>query len=66
MQKRQKFVGLSDAERSEIATLLRRGCSLREIAQALGRSPNTVSYELRQNSVGGVYDPLKAKQKSRV
>jgi IS30 family transposase len=32
----------------------------------LERSPNTVSYELKTNSVGGVYDPLKAKQKSRV
>lgn len=66
MEKRKKFVGLSDAERSEIAILLQRGCSLREIAQALGRSPNTVSYEVRKNSVGGVYNPLKAKQKSRV
>lgn len=66
MQKRQKFVGLSDAERSEIAILRQRDCSLREIAKALGRSPNTVSYELQKNSVGGVYDPLKAKQKSRV
>lgn len=62
----KKFVGLSDAERSEIAILLKRGCSLREIAQALGRSPNTVSYELKQKSVAGEYDPLKAKQKSRV
>lgn len=62
----KKFTGLSDAERSEIAILLQRGCSLREIAKALGRSPNTVSYELKKNSVGGVYDPLKAKQKARV
>lgn len=66
MQKRQRFTGLSDAERSEIAILRERGCSMREIARALGRSPNTVSYELKQNSVAGAYDPLKAKQKSRV
>lgn len=57
---------MSDAERSEIAILVRRGCSIREVARALGRSPNTVSYELKKNSAGGVYDPLKAKQKSRV
>lgn len=62
----KRFTGLSDAERSEIAILLQRGCSLREIARALGRSPNTVSYELKKNSVSGVYDPLKAKQKARV
>lgn len=66
MQKRQRFTGLSDTERSEIAILLKRGCSYREIGQALARSPNTVSYEIAKNSVGGVYDPLKAKQKSRV
>jgi IS30 family transposase len=66
MQKRQIFVGLSDAERSEISILKERGCGVREIARALGRSPNTVSYELIHNSVDGIYDPLKAKQKSRV
>lgn len=66
MQKRKKFTGLSDAERSEIAILLGRNCSQREIAKALGRSPNTINYEVQANSVLGVYDPLKAKQKSRV
>ena len=66
MQKKERFKGLSDAERSEISILKKRGCGVREIARALGRSPNTVSYELKQNSVDGIYDPLKAKQKSRV
>jgi IS30 family transposase len=60
-----RYQGLSGSERSEISILLQRGCSLREIAKALGRSPNTVSYELRKNSANGVYDPLRAKQKSR-
>jgi IS30 family transposase len=62
----KKFTGLSDAERSEISILKKRDCSVREIAQVLGRSPNTVSYELKKNSVDGEYDPLKAKQKSRM
>jgi IS30 family transposase len=66
MQKQKKFTGLSDADRSEIAILLKRGCSQREIAEALGRSPNTINYEVRVNSVLGVYDPRKAKDKSRV
>ena len=66
MEKKQKFKGLSNPERSEIAILLRRGFSKREIAQALGRSPNTISYEVKHNSVGGVYDPRKAKNKARV
>lgn len=60
-----RYKGLGSSERSEISILVLRGCSLREIAKALGRSPNTVSYELRKNSVNGIYDPLKAKQKSR-
>lgn len=66
MQKQKRFTGLRDAERSEIAILLSRGCSQREIATALGRSPNTINYEIRVNSVLGAYDPGKAKQKSRV
>jgi len=66
MNKQKKYIGLSDAERSEISILLKRECSLREIARALGRSPNTISYEIRMNSVLGSYDPRKAKHKSRV
>lgn len=62
----KNFTGLSDAERSEISILKKRGCGVREIAQALGRSPNTVSYEVKTNSVNGVYDSLKAKAKSRI
>lgn len=66
MKKQYRFKGLSNPERSEIAILLKRNCSMREIAQALGRSPNTISYEVKQNSVGGVYNPRKAKDKARV
>lgn len=66
MNKQKKYTVLSDVERSEISILLKRDCSKREIARALGRSPNTISYEVKANSVSGVYDPRKAKQKSRV
>jgi IS30 family transposase len=66
MGKQPRFTGLSNPERSEIAILLKRGCSKREIAQALGRSPNTISYEVKHNSVGGTYNPRKAKDKARV
>lgn len=61
----KKFLGLSDSERSEIAILLSKSYSLRSIARSLGRSPNTISYEVRTNSVSGSYDPIKAKVKSR-
>jgi len=31
----------------------------------MGRSPNTISYEVKMNSVNGAYDPLKADQKAK-
>jgi transposase, IS30 family len=68
----KKYLGLSDAERSEIQILLGEGYSHRKIAVALGRSPNTISREIRVNSVTsektGVleYSAKKAKPKSRL
>jgi hypothetical protein len=41
---------LSFAEREEIAILRARGCGVREIARVLGRSPSTISRELRRNA----------------
>jgi IS30 family transposase len=41
---------LSFAEREELAMLRARGCGVREIARLLGRSPSTISRELRRNA----------------
>ncbi len=41
---------LSFAEREEIAILRARNCGVREIAEAIGRSPSTISRELRRNA----------------
>ncbi len=41
---------LSFIEREEIALLHARGCRVREIARRLGRSPSTISRELRRNA----------------
>lgn len=41
---------LSFAEREEIALLRAQGHGVREVARALGRSPSTVSRELRRNA----------------
>jgi len=41
---------LSFAEREEIALLRARGCGVRETARQLGRSPSTISRELRRNA----------------
>lgn len=63
MEKRQK---LTRAERLEISILLEKKYSFRAIGRALGRSPNAISYEVRENSVRERYDPLKADTKARV
>lgn len=62
----KKANDLSRAERLEIGILLAKRYSFRAIARALGRSPNTLSYEVRENSTKGVYDPLKAQAKARL
>ena len=41
---------LSFAEREEIAVLRARWCGVREIARRLGRSPSTISREMRRNA----------------
>ncbi|MGH8301561.1 MAG: IS30 family transposase [Steroidobacteraceae bacterium] len=41
---------LSFAEREEIALLRAGGCGVREIARQVGRSPSTISRELRRNA----------------
>jgi transposase, IS30 family len=46
--------------------LLEKGYSLRTISKVLVRSANTISYEVRINSVKGTYDPHKAHQKALV
>ena len=45
---RKAFRYLSSAERSEIEILKGKGYGVRAIAKILGRSPNTISYELRR------------------
>jgi IS30 family transposase len=49
---------LSFAEREEIALLRARDCGVREIAWQLGRSPSTISRELRRNAAtrGGLLE----------
>ena len=72
MSSTKKYVGLSDAERSEIAILLNKHYTHRQIARALGRSPNTISREITVNSVTNIvtgeleYIASKAKAKARL
>jgi IS30 family transposase len=47
-----RFMYLSDGERSEIEILKNKKYSIRKIAKVLGRSPNTISLELRRMPSG--------------
>jgi IS30 family transposase len=49
---------LSFAEREEITVLTAQGCGVREIARRVGRSPSTISRELRRNAAtrGGLLE----------
>jgi transposase, IS30 family len=62
----KKATKIKKTERDEIFILLKKKYSIRSIALALGRSPNSISYELRKNGVCGRYDPKKADKKARV
>jgi IS30 family transposase len=54
------------SDRLEISILLKKGYSHRDIARALGKNHSSVSREIKNNSVNGVYDPVKADAKSKV
>jgi IS30 family transposase len=61
-----KFKNISSVERLEISILKSKGYSIRQIAEKMERSPNTISYELRKNKTWGKYDPKKADAKSHL
>lgn len=59
----KKYKHLNYEERFVIEKLYSKGTKIREIASFLGRSPNTISNELRKNKVNGVYKAEKAQLK---
>lgn len=61
----KKAKKLSRAERLEIGILLKQGYSHRKVAEALERSPNTISYEVRTNGGREGYAALNANQYAR-
>ena len=63
----RKASKITDAERSEIQILHDKAYSARQIAGALGRSPNSIAAELKRNSYqDGRYVAARAKQKAYV
>jgi len=61
---KKKFHHLSFEERFVIEKLFVAEVKLREIARFLLRSPNTISREIRKNSVGGEYLAIKANHRA--
>jgi IS30 family transposase len=59
-----KYHHLSFEERFCIEKMYCAGSAIRRIAEFLNRSVNTISREIKKNSVNGIYDALDAKQKS--
>jgi transposase, IS30 family len=53
------------SDRREIKILIDRGYSIREISSAMNRGKSSISDEIKNNSVNGVYDPDKAHAKAR-
>lgn len=62
----KKYSHIAKAERLEIAILLDKRYSYREIAKALQRSISSISGEINNNSVNGIYNPHKAHHKAYV
>lgn len=61
----KKYKHLSFEERFVIEILFKKERAIREIADFLGRSPDTVSRELKRNMVKDAYDAKKAQLKVR-
>lgn len=66
MKNKKRYSHIKKAERLEIAILLKKGYSFRNIADAINKSASSVSREINHNSVKGEYNPEKANLKSYV
>lgn len=62
----KNYTHIKKAERLEIAILLNKEYSYREIARVLKRSMSSIFEEINNNSVNGIYDPKKANHKAYV
>jgi IS30 family transposase len=60
----KKYSQLSREERSIIASMYDHGSLASHIAEELGRSPSTITRELKRNQVAGVYVSRKADVKA--
>jgi IS30 family transposase len=61
-----KYKHFTKNDRNELSILLKKGYSYRDIGDALRKSPSSISREVEDNSVNGIYDPDKADHKAYV
>lgn len=61
----QRYTQITIEERCEISRLRFSGCSIRQTASALDRSPSTVAREIKRNNSRKGYQPVYADQQSR-
>lgn len=61
-----KYKHFTKNDRNELSILLKKGYSLRDIAKVLLKNPSSISREVKDNSVNGVYNPDKAQHKAYV
>lgn len=59
-----KYQHFTKNNRTELSILLKKGYSCRDIGKAIKKSPSSISREVKENSVNGVYDPDKADWKA--
>ena len=64
--KQIKYSHIKKAERLEIAILLKKKYSIRDIGDVLEKNPASISREIKRNSVNGIYDPHNAHHKAYV
>ena len=55
MSTNKKYRHITKTERLEIAILLEKNYSYREIAKAMGRHHTNISREIKKNSANGIY-----------
>lgn len=61
-----KYSHFTKHSRNELSILLKKGYSIRDIAKVIGKSPPSVSREIKKNSVNGEYEAEKANRKAHV
>jgi hypothetical protein len=61
----KKHYKITASERDQIAWWLASEITIREMARWLGRSPSSISEELKRNQVDGVYGSIKAHQAAK-